>query len=410
MKKTTKQGKKRQPWIKKRHVLITNIAKAVLKPYINLKYHAKFEKFKDQGDRQYLILANHQTGFDQFFVAYCFKGAVYYVASEDIFSMGFISDLLRFAVNPIPIKKQTTDISAVLNCLRVVKEGGNIAIFPEGNRTYSGKTEYIKPSIVGLAKILKMPIAIFRIEGGYGVHPRWSDVVRKGKMRAYVSKVIEPEEYLTLSDDALYERIKEELYVDENALEGEFYHKKLAEYLERAVYYCPTCGFSEFESQKDVITCKKCGLTARYTPNKKLVGVDCKFPYSCVNEWYEAQNEFVAKADLSPYMETPLYEDEVTRFLEVTPGEKRTKLANKAKLSLYGDKAVVQTDKENYTFFFHEVSVLTVLGRNKLNVYFQGKVYQIKGTERFNALKYVNVCYRAKSIEKGESYAKFLGI
>ncbi len=406
MKKKAKQKK----WAKFRHRVIRNLAWLVLYPYTRLKYGVKIEKFKQQGKRQYLIMMNHQTAFDQFFIGMAVKGAVYYVASEDIFTHGFVSKLLKYAVAPIPIKKQSTDVRAVLDCKRVMKEGGTIALAPEGNRTFSGKTEYIKSSIVGLAKILKMPIAIFRIEGGYGVHPRWSDVVRKGKMRAYVSKVIEPEEYLTLSDDALYERIKEELYVDENALEGEFHHKKLAEYLERAVYYCPTCGFSEFESHNDVITCKKCGLKARYMPNKKLVGVDCIFPYSCVNEWYEAQNEFVAKADLTPYMETPLYEDEVIRFLEVTPGEKRIKLADKAKLSLYGDKAVVQTDKETYVFPFQEVSVLTVLGRNKLNVYFQGRVYQIKCNERFNALKYVNVCYRAKSVEKGETYAKFLGI
>ena len=184
MDKPTKQKKKRQPWIKPRHAFITNVAKIVLKPYISYKYGIKIEKFKDQGDRQYLIIANHQTGFDQFFVSYCFKGAIYYIASEDIFSMGFISDLLRFAVNPIPIKKQTTDISAVLNCLRVAREGGTIAIFPEGNRTYSGKTEYINPAIAALAKKMALPIAIVKIEGGYGASPRWADNPRKGKMKA----------------------------------------------------------------------------------------------------------------------------------------------------------------------------------------------------------------------------------
>ena len=131
MKKPIKK-KKKEPWMKKRHAVITATAKFLLKPYIKSKYGITMEKFKEQGDRQYLIIANHQTGFDQFFVAYAFNGPVYYIAREDIFSMGFISDLLRFAVNPIPIKKQTTDISAVLNCLRVAREGATIALFPEG--------------------------------------------------------------------------------------------------------------------------------------------------------------------------------------------------------------------------------------------------------------------------------------
>ena len=51
---------------------------------------------------------NHQTAFDQFFIGMTFKGAVYYVASEDLFSNGWVSSLLRWLVAPIPIKKQTT--------------------------------------------------------------------------------------------------------------------------------------------------------------------------------------------------------------------------------------------------------------------------------------------------------------
>ena len=50
---------------------------------------------RQQGDRAYLILMNHQTAFDQFFVGMAFKGPVYYVASEDLFSNGWISSLLR---------------------------------------------------------------------------------------------------------------------------------------------------------------------------------------------------------------------------------------------------------------------------------------------------------------------------
>ena len=57
----------------------------------------------------------------------------------------------------------------------------------------------MNPAIAGLARMLKLPIALFRIEGGYGVHPRWSDVVRRGRMHAYVSRVIEPEEFAGLS-------------------------------------------------------------------------------------------------------------------------------------------------------------------------------------------------------------------
>jgi 1-acyl-sn-glycerol-3-phosphate acyltransferase len=224
-------------------------------PYCRLKFGIKIEPFKEQKNQPYLILYNHQTSFDQFFVGIAFKRPIYYVATEDLFSNGFISKVIKYLVEPIPIKKQTTDLKAIMTCIRVAKEGGTIAIAPEGNRTYSGKTVYMSPSIAPLAKKLGMPIALFRIEGGYGVQPRWSDVVRKGKMKAYVSRVITPDEYKEMSDDELFDVIKSELDINEAVADGKFTHKKLAERLERSMYFCPDCGFSTFESKNDLITC-----------------------------------------------------------------------------------------------------------------------------------------------------------
>lgn len=403
------KNKKTKKWLRIRHRIMRNILYVLLYPYVRLKYGMKVERFKNPEKRQHLIVMNHQTAFDQFFVGMAFKGAVYYVASEDLFSNGFVSRLIEHFVAPIPIKKQATDVHAVMTCRRVVKEGGTIALAPEGNRTFSGKTEYIKPSIVGLVRILKLPLAIFRIEGGYGVQPRWSDVIRKGKMRAYVSKVIEPEEYLALSDEELFELIKKELYVNEAVPTGIFKHKKRAEYLERAVYYCPYCGLSRFESHNDLIECKKCGRKIRYGIDKTLSGVGFDFPYPYVNDWYEAQNEFVHTLDIERNLQTPMYEDS-TRFSEVILYKKKKLISKNAKLRLYSDRIEVETEKQIMTMPFKDITVATVLGRNKLNVYFDGKVYQCKSDKRFNALRYVNMCYHYKNLTKGEENDKFLGL
>ena len=78
---------KRKKWIKPRHRLIQAIAKIVLKPVCKIKYGITFEKFKEEENRPYLILYNHQTAFDQFFVGMSFKNPIYYLATEDIFSV-----------------------------------------------------------------------------------------------------------------------------------------------------------------------------------------------------------------------------------------------------------------------------------------------------------------------------------
>ena len=401
---------KKKKWLKFRHRVITELARAILGPITRHRYNIEIEKFRDQGDRQYFVMMNHQTAFDQFFVGLAFKGPVYYIASEDLFSNGLVSRLIKYAVAPIPIKKQRTDVGAVMNCIRVAREGGTIAISPEGNRTYSGKTEYINPAIAPLVKKLKLPIALFKIEGGYGTHPRWSDTVRNGKMRAGVSRVIEPEEYKNLSDDELYQIICDGLYVNEAVADASFEGEHLAEYLERAVYVCPECGLSEFESHDDVIECKKCGSAVRYLPDKRLEGINCEWPFEFINDWYDYQCDYVNRMDTRDYCATPLYTDRVS-LSDVEVYKSKTVLREDCELALYGDKLVIDSGKSHALVLpFDEIVAISVLGRNKLNVYHGERLYQIKSDKRFNALKYVNIFYRSKSVRKGVLYGEFLGL
>ena len=393
-----------------RHRVVRNILYMLLKPYCYLRYGIRPERFSQQGDRAYLILLNHQTPFDQFFAGISVKGPVYYLATEDIFSLGWISDLIRWLVAPIPIRKQTTDISAVMTCIRVAREGGTICIAPEGNRTYSGRTEYMNPAIAGLAKKMGLPIALYRIEGGYGTQPRWSDGIRKGKMRGYVSQVIEPEEYKNMSNDALMARIEEGLFVDEAKADGRFRSNKRAEYLERAVYICPFCGFSKWESHGNRITCTTCGRTVHYGEDKRLTGEGFDFPFPFVGQWYDYQEDFVNGQNVAAIKDEPIFRDEA-RFSEVIVYKRKKVLRKKSALTLYGDRiGIDENTAEECALLFSDTDAVAVLGRNKLNVYHGKKVYQFKGGKRFNALKYVHIYHRHRNITRGDENGQFLGL
>lgn len=396
---------KQRSWLKYRHKVVVALLRPTFGLYVRWKYHINIEKFREQGNRPYLIVMNHQTAFDQFFVGITFNRPVYYLASEDLFSMGWVSDIIRYLVDPIPIRKQTTDLQAVKNCIRVAREGGTICIAPEGHRTFHGKPVYIKPAIGSLAKKLGLPLAIFRIEGGYGVQPRWSDVVRRGRMRSLVSRIIEPEEYAGMTGGQLAALIEEELHVDEARVTGEFHHKNNAEFLERAMYVCPWCGFSVFESSGDIISCKKCGRRIRHLPTKELEGVDCEFPHRFVADWYEWQNDYVNSAELTAMTEVPVYEETV-RLSRVHVCKNKEPLKKEANVCLYGDRITV----DDRVFPFGSISAVTVLGKNKLNIYDGNEILQLKGSKRFNALKYVNFFHRYQNMTTGDQHGKFLGL
>ena len=108
--------------------------------------------------------------------------------------------------------------------------------------------------------------------------------------------------------------------------------------------------------------------------------------------------------------EKPIYED-IADFSQVIVNKKKVTLRKDAKIRLYGDKITIDEGGESaLSFDFDDLTAVSVLGRNKLNIYLTTTVYQFKGGKRFNALKYVNIYYRYKNITKGDGNGKFLGL
>lgn len=402
---------KKKKWMKTRHHVVTELIRPIVALIAVLKYHIKVDRFAQEEKRNWLILSNHQTDFDQFFVGLAFHKPVYYVAMEDVFSNGWISKLIQWLVAPIPIIKGSTDLKAVMTCIRVAREGGNVALFPEGNRTYSGKTCYIKPSVAALAKKMGVPIAIFRIEGGYGIKPRWADDCRKGTMRAGVRRVIEPEEYQNMSKEELYELICRELWVDETEDNGRYLSKAAAEGLERVLYICPDCGLSEFKTKKDTLTCCHCGKQYRYLPDKRLEALEGKSAFRSVADWYAYQESCVRALDLAPYTETPAYVDQAD-LLEVIVFHKKQLQKKNTAVSLFADRLEIGDGQEKLRMAYDDIKAMACIAGHKLNIFYQDKIYQLRGGKSFNALKYCNIYYHAKYIkeEHNDGEFEFLGL
>ena len=391
----TERKKDKRKVLRPRYAFFMWLTRIILFPIIKFGYKAKIKRFKGLKGRNFVVLFNHQTPFDQFFVLASFKRTIRLLSTEDVISNGRISHLLSFCYGIIPIKKHTTDFKAVMECLKVAKCGGNIAIAPEGNRTYSGETSYIRPAIASLLLKMQLPVVFFKINGGYGVLPRWSDVKRKGKMSCEVTRVMEYDEYKDMGKDEFAELIRSELYVNESDDGEKFYSKKSAEKLERVLYVCPHCGFSEFLSEKDTVVCKSCGRKAKYNADKTFSG---DFPFLTLLEWYKYQEDVIVKSDFTAGG-SPIFKD-VAKVSRVIPYVKKVPLYKNAEISLYTDKIVFRSGEVKTDLPFDKIGAVTVLGRNKLNVYTDDTVYQIKGNRSFNALKYMHF-YNVYSQKRG---------
>lgn len=139
-----------------------------MRPIAYFYFGFRYKRFKNH-KQPYFIMHNHQTVWDQFLIGLIWSNKTYFIMSDDLTTIKFLSPIMKFLVHPIPYKKASTDFTILRTCKQVVQEGGSIVIAAEGNRTYSGKTEYINPTIVKMIKFLQIPIATIRIEGGYGI-------------------------------------------------------------------------------------------------------------------------------------------------------------------------------------------------------------------------------------------------
>jgi hypothetical protein len=166
---------------------------------------------------------------------------------------------------------------------------------------------------------------------------------------------------------------------------------------------------SFFESKGGVLRCGNCDRKVRYLPTKELRGEGFELPFRFVADWYDYQNEFMNSFDVLEYTEEPIIIDFADMY-EVIPYVRKKRMYKTAALHLYGDRLEILTMEESFVFNYDKTAAVTVLGRNKLNIYHDGKIYQFKGEKSFNALKYVHVYHRYKNIKKGDEDVKFLGI
>ena len=115
-------------------------------------------------------------------------------------------------------------------------------------------------------------------------------------------------------------------------------------------------------------------------------------------------------SDLEDYLKTPLYNEAVS-LSKVMVYKKKIPVLKNAEITLYGDKIVINEARDNeINFPFDTVSAVTILGKNKLNIYYDGEIYQIKGSKRFNALKYVHIFNRFQNVSRGVLNGEFLGL
>lgn len=393
-------------WCKKRHAVVTAILRPLFKIYYFFTFNCKVktESLPEEGA---IILSNHTTTLDPVLVGLKFNKPIYYMSSKHIFQNRFLGKLLRFLVNPIPKEKTNkSDVSAIKTCIKISKENGSICIFPEGNRTYDGRLCHVDKSIIKLIKHLKQPLIICNIIGGYGSEPRWSNGTRKGKLDITIKNTYSVDYIKNTDDDKLFEKIINDLTVDDLSLNIRFKAKRRAECLESLLHICPVCkGKHTLVSHLNDVYCTECNTKVTYNEDLTFSCDNPLFPFKYVHEWCDFQLEELNQKHYDP--DELIFSDNI---LLVRPEmfKKREELG-KGKMLLFDDRFKFKLDKTSLEIMHDDIDSITLIGNKIMDIYSEGVTYRVKSDHKTNLIKYMQTFYISKNRKKEKDYG-FVGI
>ena len=137
----------------KRHERVFRFVRMILLPFAKLLYNFEYQDLSGI-EGPYLLLSNHNSDVYPIFIAGATKNHIYFVATENITRMGIIGKFFVTFFHPIIHYKGKIGINTVKEILKTLKSGYNVALFPEGNRSFNGltNTDIITPSTGKMAK------------------------------------------------------------------------------------------------------------------------------------------------------------------------------------------------------------------------------------------------------------------
>ena len=378
-----------------RHTLVFTVLRPLFRIYLRLRFNYKGIRFKAEPDVKgpYLILSNHSMAMDPFFLTMSFKEPIFFIASDMIFSIPIISKIISFLVQPIPKTKYRSDMETIRDTIKMVKSGGTIGVFPEGNATFHGELMEIPFAISKLIKLLKIPVLFYRIEGGYETKPRWAKKVRRGKMVGYVHEVWKNDDYKDMPLDKIYEAIIENLKINDvnsRSIKTSYGKKYLAEDIESSYFICPSCkSMHTLYSSNNDIKCHACSFHVVYTSLGYMENKANTHCFKKTKPWYDFQKEYLVKHLNTLSKNDLVFHDQNEDVFKVLRATKKIFLG-KATMSLYKDRIVFEFKDSQVEWKLMDVQS-AVQQKNNLILYNKRleETYYLKSHEKRNALKYV---------------------
>ena len=130
-----------------------------------------------------LLVSNHQSYLDPCFLGLACRRYIKSAARKSLFRNRYFGAYIQM-MGAVPFEHKGYSREGLQTLLKELERGRAVVLYAEGERTYDGRLEPIKPGVSLLIKKVKAPIVPVAIAGAYDAWPRHAKYPRLGPLFA----------------------------------------------------------------------------------------------------------------------------------------------------------------------------------------------------------------------------------
>jgi 1-acyl-sn-glycerol-3-phosphate acyltransferase len=157
--------------------------------------------------RSYIFMSNHVSNLDPPLLIPLIPGRTSVMAKKELFSYPLLGEVMRIgSLVPVDRGNREAGIAAVRAAAEVIRQGINMTIYIEGQRSFDGRLLPFKKGPFYLAMECNVPVVPITIAGTHYVMPKRRFAIKPGTVKVIFHDPIDPTDFG--SRECLMERVR----------------------------------------------------------------------------------------------------------------------------------------------------------------------------------------------------------
>ena len=178
------------------YFIVRNFLKLFFKIVMGFKVYGVENVPKKGG---FILAGNHVSHLDPPALASASPRVLHFMARHTLFNNRVLGWIIG-SCNSFPVRRGETDLGAIKEAVRRLKDGKVLLIFPEGTRSQSGEIQAAQPGIGYLSLMAGVPILPAYVKGTDEAMPKGARSIKRVRVSVYFGNIVEPQK-LGLSND-----------------------------------------------------------------------------------------------------------------------------------------------------------------------------------------------------------------